>query len=65
VLPVGGIKEKILAAVSSGVKKVIIPAQNKKDLEEIPKELRRKIKVKTVEHIDDIWSIVQLDGQSE
>jgi ATP-dependent Lon protease len=64
VLPVGGIKEKILAAVSAGVKKVIIPAQNKKDLEEIPRELRRKIKVTTVEHIDDIWPIVQLNGQS-
>lgn len=45
VLPVGGIKEKILAGVARGLKHVIIPSQNVKDLEEVPKELLKKIKV--------------------
>jgi len=55
VLPVGGVKEKILAAVSRGMKKVLIPSQNKKDLSEIPDELRKKIVIKTVEKVDEIW----------
>ncbi len=60
VLPVGGIKEKILAAVTYGLKQVIIPKKNLKDLEEIPKELRKKIKIKSVEHVDELWTILGL-----
>ncbi|AMK10621.1 endopeptidase La [Pseudodesulfovibrio indicus] len=60
VLPVGGIKEKILAAVSRGMKKVLIPAQNKKDLAEIPDELRKRITIKTVEKVDEIWPLARL-----
>ncbi|OIQ49337.1 Lon protease [Pseudodesulfovibrio hydrargyri] len=59
VLPVGGIKEKILAAVSRGMKKVLIPAQNKKDLAEIPDELRRRITIKTIEKVDEIWPLAR------
>ncbi|BDQ33754.1 endopeptidase La [Pseudodesulfovibrio portus] len=55
VLPVGGVKEKILAAVSRGMKKVLIPAQNKKDLAEIPDELLKRITIKTIEKVDEIW----------
>ncbi|MBG0789403.1 MAG: endopeptidase La [Desulfovibrionaceae bacterium] len=61
VLPVGGVKEKILAAVSRGMKKVLIPAQNKKDLAEIPDELRRKITIKTVEKVDEIWPLAKAE----
>nr|WP_241667308.1 endopeptidase La [Pseudodesulfovibrio senegalensis] len=61
VLPVGGIKEKILAAVSRRMKKVIIPAQNKKDLEEIPAELRRKIKIVTVERVEEVWPLAKAE----
>ena len=57
VLPVGGIKEKILAAVSHGMRKVIIPSQNKKDLEEVPADLLKRIEVTTVERIEEIWPI--------
>ncbi len=57
VLPVGGVKEKILAAVAHGVANVIIPVQNAKDLQDIAPDLRRKIKVKTVQHIDEIWDM--------
>lgn len=58
VLPVGGIKEKILAGVARGLRHVIIPFQNMKDLEEIPKELRGKIKVHPVRHYDEVRPLV-------
>ena len=58
VLPVGGIKEKILAAMAMGMKRVIIPAQNMKDLHDIPKDLRGRIKVMPVERIDEVWPLV-------
>lgn len=54
VLPVGGIKEKILAGVTYGLSQAIIPRRNHKDLEEIPQELRRKITIHTVDHIDEV-----------
>lgn len=57
VLPVGGIKEKILAGVARGLKHVIIPYQNVKDLEEIPKELLRRIKVHPVRRYDEILAL--------
>ena len=56
-LPVGGIKEKILAAVAAGMKRVIIPAQNMKDLRDIPRDLRGRIKVMPVERIDEVWPL--------
>lgn len=58
VLPVGGIKEKVLAGVARGIGHVILPAKNRKDLEEIPQELRRKIIVHTVDSIDDVLPLV-------
>jgi ATP-dependent Lon protease len=59
VLPVGGIKEKILAAVSRGMKKVLIPAQNKKDLADIPDELRKRIVIKTIDRIEEVWPLAK------
>lgn len=58
VLPVGGIKEKILAAVTRGLKDVIIPKQNVKDLEDIPSELLEKITVHPVTHVDDVRKLI-------
>jgi len=58
VLPVGGIKEKILGAVARGLKHAVIPMQNAKDLEEIPVELRRRIDIRTVETIDELLGLV-------
>lgn len=54
VLPVGGIKEKILAAVTKGLSDVCIPKQNIKDLEDIPEELRNKITIHPVEEFKEI-----------
>ena len=56
VLPIGGLKEKLLAAIQNGIKKVLIPHDNEKDLIEIEKEILNKIKIKTVKYVDEIWS---------
>jgi ATP-dependent Lon protease len=54
VLPVGGIKEKVLAAHRGQVNTVMLPRQNKKDLGEIPKELRQHVKVILVDKMTDV-----------
>ena len=54
VLPVGGIKEKALAAHRAGIKKIILPWENKKDLEEIPSKVRRKIEFVFVKKMDEV-----------
>jgi ATP-dependent Lon protease len=54
VLPVGGVRDKILAAHRVGLKKVIIPRHNEKDLIEIPKNVRSEMKITLVDHIDDV-----------
>jgi len=54
ILPVGGIKEKVLAARRLGIKKIIMPRQNEKDLVEIQEELRRGMSFILVSHIDEV-----------
>ena len=54
VLPVGGIKEKCLAANRAGISKVLIPAENEKDLEEVPANVKRKLEFVTVDHMDSV-----------
>ena len=54
VLPIGGLKEKILAAHRGGISKVLIPMDNKKDLEEIPNRILKKVEIIPVEHMDDV-----------
>ena len=63
VLPVGGIKEKILAGVARGLKHVVIPYQNVKDLEDVPKDLLKRISVHPVHHYDELPSLVFEDAQ--
>lgn len=58
VLPVGGIKEKILGAMARGLKRAILPAQNARDLEEIPADLRRRMEIHTVDTIDELLDLV-------
>ena len=58
VLPVGGIKEKILAGVAKGLKHVLIPKENAKDLEDIPQHLLKKIKVHKVHSYDEVIPLV-------
>ena len=61
VLPVGGIKEKILAGVARGLRHVIIPHQNIKDLEDVPQELLRRIKVHPVKKYDEVLALAFAD----
>jgi ATP-dependent Lon protease len=53
VLPVGGIKEKVLAAMRAGINRVILPARNRKDLEEVPDEAKKKLEFVFLEDVDD------------
>ena len=57
VLPIGGLKEKLLAAHRAGISKVIIPEDNKKDLAEIPKNILDNIKIYTVKSVDEVLKI--------
>ena len=57
VLPVGGIKEKVLAANRAGIKRVILPEPNRKDWVDVPAEVRQKIKAHFVRHISQIFPL--------
>ncbi|NQT25178.1 endopeptidase La [candidate division KSB1 bacterium] len=57
VLPVGGVKEKVLAAKRSGIDHVILPKLNEKDLEEIPEEIRKTMKFTFAEWLDDVLAV--------
>lgn len=65
VLPVGGIKEKMLAAHRAGIKYVIMPVENRKDLSDIPANVRRKVEVKLVEHMDEVLDFALLGEPSK
>ncbi len=57
VLPIGGLKEKILAAKRAGIKTVILPARNKKDLPEVPKEARKGLKFQFVRNTNEVLKV--------
>jgi ATP-dependent Lon protease len=58
VLPVGGIKEKLLAAHRAGITEVLVPARNERDLEDIPKDIREQMKVHLVKRMDEVLPLV-------
>ena len=62
VLPVGGVKEKLLAAHRVGVSTVLIPKDNEKDLEEVPEEVRADMTIQLVETIDEVLSLALEDA---
>jgi ATP-dependent Lon protease len=53
VLPVGGIKEKVLAGMRAGIKTIILPKKNEKDLEEIPEHIRNQMNFKFIQRMDE------------
>jgi ATP-dependent Lon protease len=57
VLPIGGLKEKLLAALRAGVTETIIPKENEKDLPEVPENIREQMKVHLVENMDQVLKI--------
>jgi ATP-dependent Lon protease len=58
VLPIGGLLEKVLAAHRVGIRKVIIPAANLPDVEDIPEEVREAVEFVAVNHVDEVWDTV-------
>ena len=60
VLEIGGLKEKVIAAHRAGLKTIIIPKENKKDLEDIPKEVIRDLNFKFISHMDEVLHLALL-----
>ena len=57
VLPIGGLKEKLLAAHRAGIKKVLIPKENKKDLAEVPEAILKNMQIITVKNVDEVLKV--------
>ena len=60
VLPIGGLKEKVLAAHRAGIRTIILPQENEKDLEDIPEDVRREMTFHTVSHVDEVLKLALL-----
>ncbi|MBT9155436.1 MAG: Lon protease 1 [Firmicutes bacterium] len=63
VLPIGGLKEKLLAAHRSGVKTVIVPKDNKRDLDEVPRNILRRLDVRLVEDMSEVLAVAFSAGE--
>ncbi len=63
VLPVGGIKEKVLAAKRAGIRTIILPSRNEKDLKEIPEAIKKELEFQFVDTIDEVWRIAVRDSR--
>ncbi|MBE3069484.1 MAG: endopeptidase La [Planctomycetes bacterium] len=63
VLPVGGIKEKMLAARQAGIRTVVVPERNRKDVEEIPRDIRKDMTFRYVRQVEDALPLVLADGR--
>ena len=57
VLPIGGLKEKLLAAHRGGIRTVLIPIENKRELSEVPKNIKQDLEIKTVKWIDEVFEL--------
>ncbi len=65
VLPIGGLKEKVLAAHRAGCNTIVVPIENKKDLEEIPANVKRKLTIHLVESFDEVIRVALRENQHE
>jgi ATP-dependent Lon protease len=65
VLPIGGLKEKVLAAHRGGIKTIIIPKENEKDIKEIPSKILKTVDIVMVEHMDDILRMALMLDEPE
>ena len=63
VLPIGGLKEKSLAAFRAGMKTIVIPDRNEKDLDEVPKVLRRKLNWIVAKNMSDVLQAALIDKE--
>ena len=65
ILPIGGVKEKLLAAHRGNIKTVIIPKDNQRDLAEVPKNVQKALEIVFAEHVDDIMKIAFVDEEED
>ncbi|MFO7717349.1 MAG: S16 family serine protease, partial [Desulfohalobium sp.] len=65
VLPIGGLREKLLAAHRGLIQTVLIPKDNEKDLKEVPESIRRELQIVPVEHMDEVLPLALVDTPSE
>src|SRR3546814_14211437 len=65
VLAIGGLKEKLLAALRGGIKTVLIPEENEKDLVEIPANITSGLKIIPVSHVDEVLAVALVSPRSE
>ena len=63
VLPIGGVKEKVLGAVRAGIKEIIVPLENEADLEDIPDDVRSQLTFHLAETLDDVMEVALSDGK--
>lgn len=64
VLAIGGVKEKVLAANRAGIKKVLLPMENKKDIDDIPENVKKKIEMVFVDHMDQVLEHALIRGEN-
>jgi ATP-dependent Lon protease len=66
VLPIGGVKQKVLAAHRAGLKEVILPKRNEGDLDDVPEQVREQVSFHTAESIDQVldWALEPAAGQA-
>ena len=65
VLEIGGVKEKVLAAHRAGLKKVVLPKDNKKNLEDIPAKIRKEMKFVFAENLDEVFKEALVENKKE
>ena len=62
VLPIGGVREKVLAAQRAGLKRIVVPRDNEPDLEELPEETRKELSFFLVDSIGEVFDVAFGDG---
>ena len=65
VLPIGGVKEKVLGAVRAGIREIILPIDNEADLEDIPEDVREHMTFHLAETLDDVMGVALTDGDGK
>ena len=63
VLPIGGVKEKVLGAHRAGIRQVILPRRNEADLEDVPQEIRNELEFRFVDTLDDVFQVALLEAE--